>query len=154
MTEHSDRGKETLIRLEQALERLIDGKPLKTKADGRISLKRINDEAGLSSGGIYYYSAFVEKANGIIETAKRKVVNGKRYQYKQFEQKLRDQRDKERQLKEHYRAQRDQIKLFSDQIVAHNAQLEFTLFEALEKVSLLEQQLAIYKVSSITGKKS
>lgn len=50
MTEHSDRGKETLIRLEQALERLIDGKPLKTKSDGRISFKRINDEAGLSSG--------------------------------------------------------------------------------------------------------
>lgn len=154
MTEHSDRGKETLIRLEQALERLIDGKPLKTKSDGRISLKRINDEAGLSSGGIYYYSSFVKKANGIIETAKRKVVSGKRDQHKQSEQHLREQRDKERQLKERYRTQRDQIKSFSDQIVAHNAQLEFTLFEALEKLSLLEQQLAIYKVSSITGKKS
>ena len=154
MTEQSDRGKETLIRLEQALERLIDGKPLKTKPDGRISLKRINDEAGLSSGGIYYYSSFVEKANSIIETAKRKVVYGKRDQHKQSEQKLREQRDKEKQRKERYKAQRDQIKAFSDQVVAHNAQLEFTLYEALEKVSLLEQQLAIYKVSPITtGKK-
>jgi hypothetical protein len=153
MTEQSDRGKETLIRLEQALERLIDGKPLKTKSDGRISLKRINDEAGLSSGGIYYYSSFVEKANGIIETAKRKVVDGKRVQHKQFEHKLREQRDKEKQLKERYKGQRDQIKAFSDLVVAHNAQLEFTLFEALEKISLLEQQLAIYKVSPITGKK-
>lgn len=62
MAEQSDRGKETLIRLEQALQRLVDGNPIKTKPDGRISLKRINDEAGLSSGGIYYYSSFVETA--------------------------------------------------------------------------------------------
>ena len=32
MTEQSDRGRETVIRLEQALDRLIEGKPLNTKA--------------------------------------------------------------------------------------------------------------------------
>jgi hypothetical protein len=153
MTEQSDRGRETLFRLEQALERLLEGKPLNTKPDGRINLKRINDEAGLSSGGIYYYSSFVETANQKIQSIKKKVVGGKHVQNKSSEQKLRGQRDKEKQLKERYKAQRDQIKGFSDQVIAHNAQLEFTLFEALEKVSLLEQQLEIYKVSPITGKK-
>jgi hypothetical protein len=139
MTEQSDRGRETLIRLEQALDRLIEGKPLNTKPDGRISLKRINDEAGLSSGGIYYYSEFVEIANQRIQLLKQSLAVGKSEKSKQAESKLREQRD--------------QIKAFSDQVVAHNAQLEFTLFEALEKVSLLEQQLEIYKVSPITGKK-
>ncbi len=153
MTEQSERGKETLIRLEQALERLVEGKPLKTKSDGRINLKRINDEAGLSSGGIYYYSSFVEIANQKIQSIKQIVVGDKRAQSKRSEQKLREQRDKEKQLKERYKAQRDQIKIFSNQVIAHNAQLEFTLFEALEKVSLLEQHLALYKVSPITGKK-
>ena len=78
---------------------------------------------------------------------------GKSEKSKQAESKLREQRDKEKELKERYKTQRDQIKAFSDQVVAHNAQLEFTLFEALEKISLLEQQLEIYKVSPITGKK-
>ncbi|MBU2970017.1 hypothetical protein KO527_11710 [Pseudoalteromonas sp. C2R02] len=153
MTEQSDRGRETLIRLEQAWDRLIDGEPLNTKPDGRISLKRINDEAGLSSGGIYYYSEFVEIANQRIQLLKQGSAVDKSVKNKQAESKLREQRDKEKELKERYRSQRDQIKAFSDQVLAHNAQLEFTLFEALEKVSLLEQQLEIYKVSPITGKK-
>ncbi|MBF4227949.1 hypothetical protein EAY83_23820, partial [Vibrio anguillarum] len=55
-----ERSEITLQRLELALNRLIDGKPEKTSNDGKINLKRINDEAGLSSGGIYYYKEFVE----------------------------------------------------------------------------------------------
>ena len=152
MTNHSDRGNETLIRLEQALNRLIEGAPVRTKPDGRISLKRINDEAGLSSGGIYYYSSFVELANQTIQSSKQKVIDGKHILTKRAEQKLREQRNKEKQLKERYKAQRDQIKTFSDKVIAHNAQLEFTLFEALEKISLLEKQLAIYQISPITSK--
>ena len=153
MTEQSERGKETLIRLELALERLVDGKPLKTKSDGRISLKRINDEAGLSSGGIYYYSEFVEIANQRIHTVKKSVAAAKGIKNKKSDHKLREQRDKEKELKERYKLQRDQIKAFADQVVAHNAQLEFTLFETLEKVSLLESQLEAYKISPITGRK-
>ena len=152
MTNHSDRGNETLIRLEQALNRLIEGAPVRTKPDGRISLKRINDEAGLSSGGIYYYSSFVELANQTIQSSKQKVIDGKHILTKRSEQKLREQRNKEKQLKERYKAQRDQIKTFSDTVIAHNAQLEFTLFEALEKISLLEKKLAIYQISPITSK--
>ncbi|HIF9153711.1 TPA: hypothetical protein ACX6SN_001448 [Photobacterium damselae] len=153
MVKQSDRGKETLIRLEQALQRLIDGNPIKTRPDGRISLKRINDEAGLSSGGIYYYSSFVETAKKMIELSRQQDSTGKIKVNNERLNKLREQREKEKALKEKYREQRDQIKIFCDQVVAHNAQLEFTLFEALEKISYLEQELASYKVSSINGKK-
>ncbi|WP_305420170.1 hypothetical protein [Photobacterium leiognathi] len=77
MADQSDRGKETLIRLEQALQRLVDGNPIKTKPDGRISLKRINDEAGLSSGGIYYYSSFVEMAKKRFNYVTNKIAQVK-----------------------------------------------------------------------------
>ncbi|PSU01290.1 hypothetical protein [Photobacterium iliopiscarium] len=153
MADQSDRGKETLIRLEQALQRLVDGNPIKTKSDGRISLKRINDEAGLSSGGIYYYSSFVETAKKKIQLRRQQDSTGKTKVNNERFNKLREQREKEKILKEKYKEQRDQIKMFCDQVVAHNAQLEFTLFEALEKISYLEQELASYKVSSINGKK-
>lgn len=46
----TERGKLTIIRLEQALERLLNGVPERTPRDGRVSLSRINQEAGLSSG--------------------------------------------------------------------------------------------------------
>ncbi|MCG9705077.1 hypothetical protein HWA77_09545 [Photobacterium damselae subsp. damselae] len=153
MADQSDRGKETLIRLEQALQRLLDGNPIKTKPDGRISLKRINDEAGLSSGGIYYYSSFVETAKKTIQLRRQQDRTGKTKVNNERLNKLREQREKEKVLKEKYKEQRDNIKTFCDQVVAHNAQLEFTLFEALEKISYLEQELASYKVSSINGKK-
>lgn len=50
----SERGVATTQRLESALKRLIEGKPERTPNDGKLNLSRINKEAGLSSGGIYY----------------------------------------------------------------------------------------------------
>ena len=66
----TERGKLTIIRLEQALERLLNGVPERTPHDGRVSLSRINQEAGLSSGGIYYYDEFVQKAKRAIHEIK------------------------------------------------------------------------------------
>ncbi|WP_305842096.1 hypothetical protein [Photobacterium leiognathi] len=94
MADQSDRGKETLIRLEQALQRLVDGNPIKTKPDGRISLKRINDEAGLSSGGIYYYSSFVEMAKKTIQLRRQQDSTGKTKVNNERLNKLREQREK------------------------------------------------------------
>lgn len=62
----TERGKLTIIRLEQALERLLNGVPERTPHDGRVNLSRINQEAGLSSGGIYYYDEFVQKAKELF----------------------------------------------------------------------------------------
>lgn len=42
----SERGKLTIIRLEQALERLLNGVPERTPHDGRVTLSHINQEAG------------------------------------------------------------------------------------------------------------
>ena len=46
----------TLQLLNEALDRLLSGSPVNTKLDGKISIKRINDEAKLSRGAIYYYN--------------------------------------------------------------------------------------------------
>lgn len=152
MTEQSERGRETLIKLEQALQRIVEGCPKRTKADGRINLSRINQEAGLSSGGIYYYPDFVESTKKYIQSLKESDSSVIKHGNISKESKLREQRDKERQLKEQYREQRDQMKTFCDGVVAKNAQLEFALFEALEQISQLEHELVSSKVTSINGK--
>lgn len=151
----SDRGNLTVQRLEAALERLINGKPERTLNDGRISLSRINKEAGLSSGGIYYYAEFVDKARKEIEKHKSQKSGCSSKSNKISIDKLRAQRDKERELKERYRSQRDEIKKFCDQVVAHNANLEFSLYEALERIDALEAEVKKVKVVELDrGKKS
>ena len=150
----SEKGQLTKTRLEQALKRLLDGKPERTPNDGRLSLSRVNKEAGLSSGGIYYYDDFVKKVRVIIH--ERKIDNSISDSSlgKITADRMRAQRDKERELKERYRSQRDSIKEFCDQIVAKNAQLEFALFEALDKIERLESEALKLKVIDINNGKA
>lgn len=142
----SERGEITKQRLEDALQRLIDGNPERTPDDGKLNLSRINKEAGLSSGGIYYYSDFVEKARKEIDSFKTKKANPTYKSGKISVDRLRVQRDKERELKERYRSQRDDIKKFCDQVIARNANLEFSLYEALEEIEALQAELNKVKV--------
>ena len=95
-----DRALLTLERLEQALNRLVNGVPERTPNDGRLSLSRINKEAGLSSGGIYYYKDFVVKARDIIDRQKFESATDLVASGKASVDKMRAQRDKERELKE------------------------------------------------------
>lgn len=150
----SDRGKSTIARLEQALERLLDGKPERTPNDGRLSLSRINKEAGLSSGGIYYYDDFVQKAKRVIHERKLDASISSVISSKVTVDKIKAQRDKERELKERYRSQRDSIKEFCDQVIAKNAQLEFALFEALDKIETLEREVSKTKIVDIGAGRS
>ncbi|MAR71221.1 hypothetical protein [Halomonas sp.] len=137
----SERGAATTQRLESALKRLIEGKPERTPNDGKLNLSRINKEAGLSSGGVYYYVEFVERARKIINENKAKDAASLSASKKLSIEKLRAQRDKERELKAHYRSQRDDMKKFCDHVVARHANLEFSLYEALERIDALEAEL-------------
>lgn len=150
----SIRGKSTIARLEQALERLLEEKPERTPNDGRLSLSRINKEAGLSSGGIYYYDEFVQKAKRVIHERKLDVSISSVVSSKVTVDKMKAQRDKERELKERYRSQRDNIKEFCDQVIAKSAQLEFALFEALDKIETLEREVSKLKVVDINAGKN
>lgn len=151
----SERGEITKQRLEDALQRLIDGNPERTPNDGKLNLSRINKEAGLSSGGVYYYIDFVEKARKEIDSFKTKKSSPTYKAGKISVDRLRAQRDKERELKERYRSQRDDIKKFCDQVIARNANLEFSLYEALEEIEALQAELNKVKVVGIErGKQS
>ncbi|UQI38943.1 hypothetical protein [Vreelandella venusta] len=151
----SERGEITKQRLEDALQRLIDGNPERTPNDGKLNLSRINKEAGLSSGGIYYYDDFVERARREIDKHKSRISTSSSTKVKISVDRVRAQRDKERELKERYRSQRDDIKKFCDQVIARNANLEFSLYEALERIDALEAEVKKVKVVELDrGKKS
>ncbi|MDN3561610.1 hypothetical protein [Vreelandella neptunia] len=142
----SERGEITKQKLEDALQRLIEGHPERTPNDGKLNLSRINKEAGLSSGGIYYYDDFVERARREIGKHKSIISTSSSSKIKVSVDRLRAQRDKERELKERYRSQRDEIKKFCDLVIAQNAKLEFSLYEALEEIEALQAELNKVKV--------
>jgi len=144
----NERSELTLQRLEAALQRLLDGTPERTADDGKLNINRINDEAGLSSGAIYYYKDFMAKARAVISERKKPSLTISN-SAKISTHSIRQQRDEEKRLKEKYRAQRDEIKSFCDKVVAQNANLEFALFEASERISQLEQELQNFKVVGI-----
>ncbi|MDR5898838.1 hypothetical protein QC823_07535 [Halomonas vilamensis] len=151
----TERSEHTLQLLEAALQRLLLGKPEKTRNDGRINISRINDEAGLSAGAIYYYKDFLLKSRRAIEQNKINKDSDTRETKSKNLDRLRAQRDNEVRLKEKYRDQRDEIKSFCDKVIEKNANLEFTLYEALEKIEVLETELEKAKVVKFErGKKS
>jgi hypothetical protein len=114
----------TLQRLKEALNRLKEGKPEHTKADGKISILRINDEAGLSRGAIYYYKNFVKQAKAEIRIYNESkqtldVIDGLEPRYGELER-LRQSRNKEKQLKEKYREELKNFRVLSDEVVQQN----------------------------------
>lgn len=129
----------TLQRLRDAFERLRAGKPERTKADGKVSIKRVNDEAGLSQGAIYYYKAYVEELRAEIriieaEREKRQVVDDMGLNLS-IESKLRLERDREKRLKIEYRDQVKNLKQLSDKIIAENVSLAFRCRELQDELS-------------------
>lgn len=94
----NERSGLTLQRLEAALQRLLDGKPERTADDGKLNINRINDEAGLSSGAIYYYKEFMTKARAVISERKKPSLTANR-SVKNGTHSFRLQRDEEKRLK-------------------------------------------------------
>jgi predicted transcriptional regulator len=143
----------TLQRLEDALKRLKRGDPERTKADGKISIKRINDEAGLSRGAIYYYKEFVRKAKAEIavfnEDSRKSAAIDKIEANETTETKLRKERDSEKRLKNDYREQLNSYKLLTDEVVKENVSLAFRCMELQDEINMLHDR----KVTRIGEKK-
>ena len=119
--------------LENALIRLLEGEPQRTKSDGKINWLRINNEAGLSKGGIYYYSEFMERTKRKIDLYKKnklleKVSDEISSEESQIE-KLKHERNTEKRLKLKYKADRDNQKILTDEVIKENVSLVNRLYE-------------------------
>lgn len=150
--------RDTLKDLQDAFQRLKNGTPEQTPADGRISLKRINDEAGLSRGGIYYYKDFVKKTREELEQLKKlKSKEGDGQQTESDEvtptessqgslsdvARLRQERNNEKRIKEDYRDKLDTEKFLGDKVLTENAILAHRVYELEGKLNKINNQTVI-----------
>lgn len=140
----------TLKQLEQALQRLLDGNPKRTKKDGKINISRINDEAGLSTSNINYYPSFIKYAKDKIKDHFDKIAEKKIkedvQQGKTELDKLHEKLKHEKRLKKKYRDERNEQKLLNDHVVAQNVAMSFRLMELeAELQSLTRHKVAAFR---------
>ncbi|MEZ8361515.1 hypothetical protein AB6C94_10050 [Vibrio splendidus] len=132
-----------LEKLQKALCRLQNGKPLRTKTKGQLTLNKINNEAGLGRSYIHKFKEFVEKvANPAIEK-----YNDKLDESEQSEQiaselediseinKLRAELNREKELKVEYRRERDEAIAINSELETLNKSLMFRVFELQDQLS-------------------
>ena len=126
-------------RLEDALNRLLENKPEHVKRGGRITLNKINNEAGLGNSYIHKFPDFVKRVKPIIEeynSNPNKPTSGSISTPTDDDEvaKLKLQLKKERELKVQYRNERDEAITAQKELEKHNSALMFRLFELQEEV--------------------
>jgi hypothetical protein len=130
-------------KLHKALARIQNGKPLRTKAKGRLTLNKINNEAGLGRSYIHKFKEFVDKvANPTIETYNEMLDNPRISEVdKPIAEDmseidtLKDELRKQIELKEGYRAERDEALAINDELEALNKSLMFRVYELQQELT-------------------
>lgn len=128
-------------RLRAALQRLLDGKPERIKKVGKLSLNKINNEAGLGHSYIHKFKDFVEnEAKPAIEEFNKnydplvEVLKSEVTEDLSEVEKLRAKLKKEKALKDQYRNELDEVKQVNKMLEQQNSSLMFRLYELQEEV--------------------
>lgn len=129
-------------RLHAALHRLLEGKPERVKKTGKLSLNKINNEAGLGHSYIHKFDDFVSNvANPAIEKYNneydRALFDVEASEQDQSEvAKLKSKLKKEKELKEKYRKQRDDAITCQKELEKLNSTLMFRVYELQDELRL------------------
>ena len=136
----------TLIQLEAALERILSNCTKRIPNTRKLSVRAVEEEAGLGNGSCYYYDDFRVKVRELIKDSKRSnqfaLPNGKIVN-------LDASRLKEKKLKNKYRKK---VLLLTSQIekmCAEHQKLNHELYVALNRIRTLEDHLVTLKRQSI-----
>ncbi|HAS3630048.1 hypothetical protein [Vibrio cholerae] len=130
-------------KLTRALVRLQAGKPVRTKVKGRLTLNKINNEAGLGRSYIHKFKDFVEKvANPAIEkynaslddTIQSEQMASESDDMREINS-LRAELNREKELKNQYRWERDEALAINTKVETLNKSLMFRVYELQEQIS-------------------
>lgn len=128
----------TLLRLENALQRILDGKPQRISENRKLSVRAVEEEANLGNGSGYYYPAIVEK----IKAAKMLAQARKTGQKPSSElDKARQAKSTATRIKVQYRNKVQELLAEREQMVSLHHQLSFSLRKAHKRIEELEQEL-------------
>ena len=125
-------------RLQDALDRLLNNAPVNVKRSGKLTLNKINREAGLGNSYIHKFPDVVERVKPQIEefnTTSKQTESEIILDESSPDEitRLKAQLKKEKRLKEQYRTERDEAKLIQKELETLNSSLMFRLHELQEE---------------------
>ncbi|WP_234917376.1 hypothetical protein, partial [Vibrio anguillarum] len=137
-------------KLHKALARLQNGKPLRTKSKGRLTLNKINNEAGLGRSYIHKFKEFVDNVanpaieayNEILDTPKSPEID--KASMSEIDR-LKDELRKQIELKEAYHRERDEALATNDELEALNKSLMFRVYELQQELTDSVAEYESYK---------
>ena len=129
----------TRVELENALQRILSGKTERIDPNRKISVKSVEEEAGLGDGSAYYYK-------DIISTIKETASNNspKSRNLNLYEEKIANLRDRlanEKRLKEKYYKQAEDYKEQLSEMASQHNQLALMIQQYQYKISELESDI-------------
>jgi len=122
--------------LQEALDRLLKGQPRKINISGKLTLNKINDEAGLSHSYVYKFTDFVTRTNPLIKeynlNRDRAITTGLDIEVgaplSEIDN-LKAELARERKLKDKYRLERDNAIEARKLLEAQHSELMFRAYE-------------------------
>ncbi len=131
-----NKSENTLMILEAALERIIQGQPKRIPKTRKLSVRAVEEEANLGNGSGYYYPEFVAK----VKAAKAKISTDRGNQVvpeiQAVRAKLNEQKRIKTNYKEKYEAEKNKLALFA----AAQHHLNDKLVHALTRIDELEYE--------------
>lgn len=130
----------TRARLEDALERILNKATTIVPSSQKLSVKAVEEEAGLGSGSIYYYKDIVEKIRAFKNQSHSISLIPEHSSDALSKLKLRLK--KEIQLKRKYKNDLDELRNRLSNMASQHNSFALTIEEYKQRVAELEYQLA------------
>lgn len=134
----------TESRLHEALNRLLQGQPKRVKFKGKLTLNKINNEAGLGNSYVHKFPDFVAYAKPVIDDYNNNFQQSLEDGFSVDEiviseiDKLKSDKLREERLKIRYRQERDDARKVKVDLEVINNTLMFRLFELQEELASLK----------------
>lgn len=136
----------TRLKIEEALERIISGKTIIIPASQKLSVKAVEEEAGLGSGSVYYYPDIISKIKS--HSLKKQSNDQSSSLYDEKISSLRDNLKKEKRLKEKYRLEIAELKSQLANMASQHNQLALMIQQYQYKIAELESSSNLHQLES------
>jgi chromosome segregation ATPase len=133
----------TRVKIEDALERILNGKPIIIPSSQKLSVKAVEEEAGLGSGSVYYYQDIINK---IKECSVKSSSNDKAQSlYEAKLSSIKERLKKENRLKERYRSEVEELKKQLSNMASQHNQLALMIEQYQYQIAELEAKIIPHK---------
>lgn len=133
-----DKSENTLIALEAALERIVQGKPKNIPTTRKLSVRAVEEEAKLGNGSGYYYPELVQK----VKQTKADIAKGKGEYVKPEVDAVRDKLNEQKRIKSNFKQKYEDARGKLSLIATSQHHLNDQLVKALARIEDLEHDNA------------